>query len=158
MAAGTYGTNYTETEALLAVQSEDEDEARRIIDDMLPGERRRLAAAASRLASLCLLYCDNCDKRVESISDLVTLGVGREAPRVCKFDAEEYASLRKQRRQVERARRDLVLTAAERAGWYATLIEETGIDGQRLVGIRDGDTEPTDEEMATLRRYVEEGS
>lgn len=44
-----YGTPFAETEALLAVQQDDWDEARRIIADMLPGERESLGRAACNL-------------------------------------------------------------------------------------------------------------
>ena len=56
----TYGTAFSETEALLAVQAaiddeDDEDfaEAQAILDEMLPGELRRLADAARTLERLC---------------------------------------------------------------------------------------------------------
>jgi hypothetical protein len=45
-------TQFTESNALLAVIEDDLDEARRIIATMLPGERRRLAEHAHKLADL----------------------------------------------------------------------------------------------------------
>jgi hypothetical protein len=157
MAPGPFGTNFTESEALLAVGVEEIDAAREILDDMLPGERRRLIETCNQLSNLAASYCDQCGKRVDSFTDLVTIGIGINAPRVCRDDADALRREQKARRAVERERRELVLAAAERAEWYATLIEETGIEGQRLVGIRDGEIEPTDEELATLRAYVDAG-
>jgi len=49
---GRYGTRYQESEALLAVQSGDEDAAREILTGMLPRERWELARAADRLSEL----------------------------------------------------------------------------------------------------------
>lgn len=46
----TYGTKFTETEALLAVQSDDAGTLARLIDGMHPHERLELAAAASTLS------------------------------------------------------------------------------------------------------------
>lgn len=48
-----YGTQFTESEALLAVQEKDNEYARELISGMLPGERFNLAAAAYDLAILC---------------------------------------------------------------------------------------------------------
>ena len=48
-----YGTRFTESEALLAILSEDPGTARRIVAEMLPGERRALTQAAEELARLC---------------------------------------------------------------------------------------------------------
>jgi hypothetical protein len=45
--------SYTETTILLAVIVGDYDEAKRLIADMLPGERRELIAQAHKLADLC---------------------------------------------------------------------------------------------------------
>lgn len=55
-------TNFIESNALLAVQADDVDEARRLVRDMLPGERRLLANACDVLRRLCL-YVDvsGCD-------------------------------------------------------------------------------------------------
>jgi hypothetical protein len=47
-----YGTMFLETEALLAITEEDFAHAARLIEQMLPGERSRLANAADELASL----------------------------------------------------------------------------------------------------------
>jgi hypothetical protein len=44
-----YGTPFVETEALLAVQQSNFEEARRIIEGMLPSERDNLGRAASCL-------------------------------------------------------------------------------------------------------------
>lgn len=45
--------SYTETTILLAVIVGDYDEAKRLIAEMLPGERRELIAQAHKLADLC---------------------------------------------------------------------------------------------------------
>jgi hypothetical protein len=45
--------SYTETNILLAVIVGDYDEAKRLIADMLPGERRQLILQAHKLADLC---------------------------------------------------------------------------------------------------------
>lgn len=47
-----YGTSSQESEALLAVQNDDPDYARRILADMLPGELASLANAADQLANM----------------------------------------------------------------------------------------------------------
>lgn len=48
----SYGTNFRETEALLAVQQGDMEEARRIVGEMLPNEQRELGLAAANLSDL----------------------------------------------------------------------------------------------------------
>lgn len=45
-----YGTNFLETEAILAAQEGDEETLKRILDEMLPGELRSLATAADFLS------------------------------------------------------------------------------------------------------------
>lgn len=50
---GKYGTPFTESEALLAVTAEDAAEAQRIINEMLPNERRALMRACDMLSSMC---------------------------------------------------------------------------------------------------------
>lgn len=47
--AGKYGTPYLESEAILALGADDENHARTLIADMLPGERNALADQANRL-------------------------------------------------------------------------------------------------------------
>jgi hypothetical protein len=49
---GAYGTNHPESEAILAAEQGDADTLIRLITDMLPGERRELAAAATTLSSI----------------------------------------------------------------------------------------------------------
>lgn len=46
---GKYGTPYFESEAILALGADDENHARNLIADMLPGERNALADQANRL-------------------------------------------------------------------------------------------------------------
>jgi hypothetical protein len=48
-----FGTRFSETEALLAVQSEDIGAAEDILREMLAGELTALAAAARELAEMC---------------------------------------------------------------------------------------------------------
>lgn len=48
-------TPFAESNALLAMQAGDTEGAARIVRDMLPGERARLARAAKDLAEMCLL-------------------------------------------------------------------------------------------------------
>ncbi len=48
----TYGTNFVESEAILAAQEDDMAEVFRIVAGMLPGERRALLVATERLASV----------------------------------------------------------------------------------------------------------
>jgi len=51
-------TNFIESNALLAVQAGDVDEARRLVrDELLPGERAELARACDILRRLCM-YVD----------------------------------------------------------------------------------------------------
>ena len=45
--------DFVETAALLAVLSDDHDEAIRLVESMLPGERWKLALASRCLASFC---------------------------------------------------------------------------------------------------------
>jgi hypothetical protein len=79
-------TAFTETAALWAVLNEDFSEARRIVDDMLPGERGEFAAQLNRLLGMLGDYCGACGKRVDSSRELVTqvreLGGPRES--VCR--------------------------------------------------------------------------
>jgi hypothetical protein len=49
---GSYGTGFQESNALLAVQNDDIEEAQRVLADMLPGELIALADAAEMLADL----------------------------------------------------------------------------------------------------------
>jgi hypothetical protein len=49
-------TNFAESNALLALQSGDEAEARRLLADFFPGELGRLADAADKLSDLCGEY------------------------------------------------------------------------------------------------------
>lgn len=49
-------TPFLETEALIAAMDEDHDEVHRLLVEMLPGERRTLAEAASQLAYACDMY------------------------------------------------------------------------------------------------------
>jgi hypothetical protein len=60
-------TQFAETEALLAILEEDEDEALRILDDMLPGERRWLINRLDRLSLLAddTQRCPRCRKFVD---------------------------------------------------------------------------------------------
>src|SRR4051812_32923364 len=74
---------FAETRALVAIMDGDEDAAREILDNSYPNERRTLIAALNRLSTLAHCYCEKCGKRVESFTDLITLGVGKDAPRVC---------------------------------------------------------------------------
>jgi hypothetical protein len=48
----TYGTNFVESEAILAAQADDADTLARLVADMLPGERRSLALAATSLTNV----------------------------------------------------------------------------------------------------------
>ncbi len=49
---GKYGTNFQESEALLALTVDDEDTAAEVLADMLPGELNALAEASDRLAEM----------------------------------------------------------------------------------------------------------
>lgn len=54
-------TPFLEANAILAMQEGDLAEVRRIISELLPSERRTLAAAAANLAELCSPEtCDVC--------------------------------------------------------------------------------------------------
>lgn len=54
-------TPFIEANAILAMQQGDLEEVRRLVQELLPGERRELAAAATNLADLCNPeYCDVC--------------------------------------------------------------------------------------------------
>lgn len=48
-----YGTQFTESEALLAIQADDRAHASWLVGQMLPKEKTELAIAAARLARLC---------------------------------------------------------------------------------------------------------
>lgn len=65
-------TSFAETEALLAVMSEDDDEALRILDDMLPGERRALVGHLSHLSYLAddRLRCPRCGQPAEPLGSV----------------------------------------------------------------------------------------
>ncbi len=49
---GQYGTNYLESEAILAAQEGDEEEVRKILKKMLPNELRKLGKASNQLGYL----------------------------------------------------------------------------------------------------------
>lgn len=70
----SYGTSYTETEALLAFANGDEAEAQRIVNEMFPNERAALEKAASALASLChpTSWCQRCGGLIAERTDMVT--------------------------------------------------------------------------------------
>lgn len=52
-------TPFIEANAILAMQAGDLEEVRRLVSELLPGERRELAAAAANLAELC--WPESCD-------------------------------------------------------------------------------------------------
>jgi hypothetical protein len=54
-------TAFAETAALHAVLNEDMEEARRIVGEMLPGERATFAEQLDRLRELLGARCDGCD-------------------------------------------------------------------------------------------------
>lgn len=54
-------TTFAETAALYAVLTEDMDEANRLINDMLPGERAAFADQLYKLADLLGARCAGCD-------------------------------------------------------------------------------------------------
>ncbi|MBC9730970.1 hypothetical protein [Streptomyces sp. TRM68367] len=54
-------TAFAETAALYAVMNEDLPDARRIVGDMLPGERAQLAQQLDQLRELLGPRCDGCD-------------------------------------------------------------------------------------------------
>lgn len=61
-------TPFIESNALLAIQEGDLAEVRRLVAELLPNERRLLAAAATNLADLCNSdYCDACSGKPEEI-------------------------------------------------------------------------------------------
>ncbi|NEA22642.1 hypothetical protein [Actinomadura bangladeshensis] len=68
-------TAFTETAALWAVMNEDAGNARRIVDEMLPGERDEFAGQLRRLLGLLGSYCDRCGARADSPQDLATVGI-----------------------------------------------------------------------------------
>ncbi len=74
-------TPWLETEALLAVMSEDEDEALRILDEMLPGERRAFVEHLDRLSLLAddTQRCQGCGKLADPLASVsrVSIGFGR---------------------------------------------------------------------------------
>lgn len=51
-------TKFIESNALLAIQTGDSDEAYRLVLQLLPGERRKLAEAAEKLQNLCAVAGD----------------------------------------------------------------------------------------------------
>lgn len=51
--SGRFGTNFTETEALLAVSVDDIGAAEEILSEMYPGELEKLARNARELAEMC---------------------------------------------------------------------------------------------------------
>jgi hypothetical protein len=52
VSGGKYGTNFVESEALLALTVEDETECERLLRDMLPGELAALTGQAQQLADM----------------------------------------------------------------------------------------------------------
>lgn len=78
-------TAFTETAALWAVMNDDMVEARRIVDDMLPGERDEFSGQLARLADMLGSYCGKCDKHVER-RELVTMvrALGARGESVCR--------------------------------------------------------------------------
>jgi hypothetical protein len=53
--AGKYGTSFTESEALLAIINEDSEHAEKIVNDMLPNERRLLVMACDELSAMAFI-------------------------------------------------------------------------------------------------------
>lgn len=78
-------TAFTETAALWAVMNDDMVEARRIVDDMLPGERDEFSGQLARLADMLGSYCGRCGKQVER-RELVTMvrALGAAGESVCR--------------------------------------------------------------------------
>ena len=61
-------TPFIESNAILAMQSGDLEEVRRLVSELLPGERRELANAATNLADLCRPEgCDVCMRLPEVV-------------------------------------------------------------------------------------------
>ncbi len=67
-------TEYTETNALIAVMEDDEDEAVRLLDSMLPMERRTFDDQLAKLRRLTSGYgfCDECRLPIKVLTDSVT--------------------------------------------------------------------------------------
>jgi hypothetical protein len=82
-----YGTPFTESEALLAILSGDEEAAEALVSAMFPGERSSLAKAADTLSGLCTERCAVCDEHMD-VHDArgrvatYTGGLGSGGPRV----------------------------------------------------------------------------
>lgn len=110
--AGMAQTPYAETEALLAVMSEDSDRARTLLDDMLPGERRTFARQVGALANMLAEYCDLCGEHLpaaEADNRLLMRGSRLAAHPVCADLAlasrDEAGTITATREQFRAARR-----------------------------------------------------
>lgn len=57
-------TTFAETAALYAVMEGDPQEARRIIDDMHPGEREIYAGQLNELLVMLSRYCQDCGEQI----------------------------------------------------------------------------------------------
>lgn len=82
MSDAEFGTNFTESEALLAVLSGADETAIRLVNDLMPGERSQLARAASRLALIADQMCESCKKFVPVSESVTTGGFSRAYRRI----------------------------------------------------------------------------
>jgi hypothetical protein len=152
-----YSGVFAETRAFVAIMEGDEDTAREILDDSYPNERRTLIAALNRLSALAHGYCDKCGKRVDSFTDLVTLGVGKGSVQVCRDCADtvraEQEALMVIRRQVAAIVHEAVML--DDSG-YITVAAVVGIPLERVMDLRDRRVDATEDEVAKLRAFITE--
>jgi hypothetical protein len=71
-------TQFVETEALIALMRDEPDEAQQIIDEMMPGERHALAAAATELGRRAddRYRCPGCGDWIERHEPRESVGLG----------------------------------------------------------------------------------
>jgi hypothetical protein len=77
-------TAFTETAALYAVMNEDLPGARRIVGDMLPGERAQLAQQLDQLRELLGPRCDGCDALTPIGTSVLTNPLSTERQYLCR--------------------------------------------------------------------------
>ncbi len=87
--AGPAVTTFAETAALYAVLTEDMDEAHRLVNDMLPGERAVFADQLYKLADLLGARCESCDALTPIGTSVTVNPLSPERKYLCKPCADK---------------------------------------------------------------------
>ncbi|MGI5274669.1 hypothetical protein ACQEUU_36930 [Nonomuraea sp. CA-218870] len=77
-------TAFAETAALYYLITEDLDEARRVIGDMLPGERRMYAEQLERLRAMVGESCEECGELTTAAESVMVRPLGPDRLYFCR--------------------------------------------------------------------------